>query len=149
MWGVLWLRPAAWEGVILALCGLSTLLGLMMADITAAEVVRSVPYCERCQKILTPQHLWSVSPAQAKRTMSALQSLNFEKIRKIPRCTSFDNFVSVDLWAACSCDSAGFLELVGYGVEPAKGRDDEPTTQDPVRIFSRPLTPEQVKRLPE
>ena len=139
---------AAWEGVILALLGLSTILGLVMAYITAAEVVRSVPFCERCQKLLTPKYLWSVAPAQAERTMRALQSLNFEKISKIPRCTSFDNFVSVDLWA-CSCDSAGFLELVGYGVEPAKGRDDEPTTQDPARIFSRPLTPEQVQRLPE
>ncbi len=140
--------PAAWEGVILVLLGLSTFLGLVMAYRTAAEVVRSVPFCERCQKVLTPKHLWSVSPAQGERTMRALHSLDFEKISKIPRCTSFDNFVSVDLWA-CSCDSTGFLELVGCGVEPASGRDDEPTTQDPVRIFARTLTPEQVQRLPE
>jgi len=69
--------PAVWEGVILVLLGLSTFLGLVMAYRTAAEVVRSVPFCERCQKVLTPKHLWSVSPAQGERTMRTLHSLDF------------------------------------------------------------------------
>ena len=137
----------AWEGIILALLAGSTLLGVLTAYHTAAQVVHSVPFCESCSKTLTPKNLWNISPLQAERTMRAFQSMKYDEIAQIPRCSLFDNFVSVDLWS-CTCASRSILELVGHGVEPAKGKDDEPTEQDPVRIFSRPLNPDQTERLP-
>ena len=109
-------------------------------------MVLSVPYCEHCQKTLTPQNLWSVSPAQAEATARAFQSLKYDQLQQIPRCSGFANFVSVDLWT-CTCDSRGILELVGHGVQPATDDDEEDTPQDPVRIFSRPLNPEQMAKL--
>lgn len=113
---------------------------------TAAEVVLSVPFCERCRKNLIPEHLWNVSPAQTERTIRAFQSLKYDELEQIPRCSSFENFASVELWS-CTCDSRGILELVGHGVKPATDDDDEDTPQDPLRLFSRPLNPEQMAKL--
>ena len=137
---------ASWEVIILALLGGSAAMGVFSSDHTAADVVLSVPYCEHCQKTLTPQNLWSVSPAQAEATARAFQSLKYDQLQQIPRCSGFANFVSVDLWT-CTCDSRGILELVGQGVQPATDDDEEDTPQDPVRIFSRPLNPEQMAKL--
>ena len=119
---------SSWEVTIMALFGLSAVLGLFSAYHTAAEVVRSVSFCERCQKNLTPQNLWSVSPAQTERTARAFQSLNYDELQQIPHCSSFDNFVSVELWT-CTCDSRGILELVAHGIKPATDDDDEDTPQ--------------------
>ncbi len=70
----------------------------------------------------------------------------FVMIARLPHCSMFDNFISVEVWS-CTCDSKSILELVGHGVELPEEDGDEPTIQDPVRIFSRPLTPEQFSQI--
>ncbi len=137
---------SAYEGIILVLLGLSALVGAGLGYHTASETVRSVPFCEACGKHLEPVSLWSISPLKAQQAINAFQSMNYNEIAHIPQCRMFDNFVSVDVWS-CTCDSKSILELVGHGVEPPEEDGDEPTVQDPVRLFSRPLTPEQLSQI--
>ena len=137
---------SAYEGIIFALLGLSALVGVGLAYHTASDTVRSVPFCELCGKHMEPVSLWSIPPAQGPRAVQAFQSVNYKEIAQIPHCRMFDNFISVEVWS-CTCDSKSILELVGHGVEPAEEDGDEPTIQDPVRIFSRPLSPEQLSQI--
>ena len=137
---------SVYEGIILILLGLSALVGAGLGYHTASETVRSVPFCEACGKHMEPVPLWSVSPLKAQQAINAFQSMNYNEIAHIPQCRMFDNFVSVDVWS-CTCDSKSILELVGHGVEPPEEEGDDPTVQDPVRIFSRPLTPEQLSHI--
>ncbi len=134
------------EGIIFALLGISVLAGAAMAYYTATNTVRSVPFCELCKKPMEPVSLWSISPSQSHRAILAFRSMHYKEINEIPCCRMFDNFVSVDLWT-CTCNSKSYLELVGHGVELPEEEDDEPTVQAPVRIFSRPLTPEQTSKI--
>ncbi len=133
---------SVYEGIIFVLLGLSALVGAGMAYHTASDTVRSVPFCEICGKHMEPVSLFSIPPVQGPRAVQAFQSMNPDQIAQIPHCRMFNNFISVDVWS-CTCDSKSILELVGHGVEPPEKVGDEPTIQDPVRIFSRPLTPEQ------
>ena len=135
-----------YEGIIFALLGISLLAGAIMAYHTASNMVRSVPFCEGCKKPMEPVSLYSISPSQSHRAILAFRSLHYKEINEIPCCRMFDNYVSVDLWS-CTCDSKAILELVGHGVELSEEDGDEPTVQAPVRIFSRPLTPEQAAQI--
>ena len=137
---------STYEGIIFMLLGLSALVGAGLAYHTASQTVRSVPFCELCGKHMDPVSLWSISPLKAQQAIQAFQSMNDNAISQIPHCRMFDNFISVDVWS-CTCDSKSILELVGHGVEPPEEDGDEPTIQDPVRIFSRPLTPEQLSHI--
>ena len=136
----------AWEGIILALLGLSVLVGAGIAYHTASDTVHSVPFCERCGKHMEPDALWSLPPVQGPRAVQAFQALNYKEIAQLPHCSMFDNFISVEVWS-CICDSPSILELVGHGVEPPEEDGDDPTTQAPVRIFSRPLRPEELSQI--
>ena len=134
---------SAYEGIIFVLLGISALVGAGLGYHTASETVRSVPFCERCGKHMEPESLWCLPPVQGPRAVQAFQSLNYKEIAQLPHCSMFDNFISVEVWS-CTCDSKSILELVGHGVEPPEEDGDEPTIQAPVRIFSRPLSPEQL-----
>ena len=137
---------SAYEGTIFVLLGISALVGAGLAYYTASETVRSVPFCELCGKHMEPVSMFSIPPVQGPRAVQAFQSLNPSQISEIPHCRMFNNFISVDIWS-CTCDSKSILELVGHGVEPPEEDDDEPTIQKPVRIYSRPLTPEQCSQI--
>ncbi len=137
---------SAYERTIFILLGISALVGAGLAYYTASETVRSVPFCELCGKHMYPVSLWNISPLKIQQAINAFQSMNYNEIGQIPNCRMFDNFISVDVWS-CTCDSKSILELVGHGVEPPEEDGDEPTVQDPVRIFSRPLTPEQLSHI--
>ena len=137
---------SAYEGIIFALLGLSAVVGAGLAYHTASETVRSVPFCELCGKHMEPESLWCLPPVHGPRAIQAFQSLNYKEIAQLPHCSMFENFISVEVWS-CTCDSKSILELVGHGVEPPEEDGDEPTTQNPVRIFSRPLTPEQLSQI--
>ena len=137
---------STYEGIIFFLLGLSALVGAGLAYHTASETVRSVPFCELCGKHMDPVSLWNISPLKIQQAINAFQSMNYNEIGQIPQCRMFDNFISVDVWS-CTCDSKSILELVGHGVEPPEEDGDDPTVQDPVRIFSRPLTPEQLSHI--
>ena len=133
---------STYEGIIFVLLGISALVGTGLAYHTASETVRSVPFCELCGKHMEPVSMFSIPPVQGPRAVQAFQSMNPSQISEIPHYRMFNNFISVDVWS-CTCDSKSILELVGHGVEPPEEDGDEPTIQDPVRIYSRPLTPEQ------
>ncbi len=135
-----------YETIIFVMLGLSVLAGAFVASHTASNSVRSVPFCESCNKPMDPVSLWSISPSHSHRAIQAFRSMHLKEINEIPCCRMFDNYVSVDLWS-CTCDSKSILELVGHGVELPEEDGDEPTVQDPVRIFSRPLTPEQTSQI--
>ncbi len=137
---------SAYEGIIFVLLGLSALVGAGLAYHTASETVRSVPFCEQCGKHMEPESLWCLPPVQGPRAVQAFQALNYKEIVQLPHCSMFENFISVEVWS-CTCDSKSILELVGHGVEPPEEDGDEPTIQAPVRIFSRPLTPEQLSQI--
>ena len=137
---------STYEGIIFFLLGLSALVGAGLAYHTASETVRSVPFCELCGKHMDPVSLWNISPLKIQQAINAFESMNYNEIGQIPQCRMFDNFISVDVWS-CTCDSKSILELVGHGVEPPEEDGDDPTVQDPVRIFSRPLTPEQLSQI--
>ena len=137
---------STYEGIIFVLLGLSALVGAGIGYHTASETVRSVPFCELCGKHMEPESLWLLPPVQGPRAVQAFQSLNYKEIAQLPHCSMFDNFISVEVWS-CTCDSKSILELVGHGVEPPEEDGDEPTIQDFVRIFSRPLTPEQLSKI--
>ena len=113
---------------------------------TASETVRSVPFCEQCGKHMEPESMWCLPPVQGPRAVQAFQALNYKEIAQLPQCSMFDNFISVEVWS-CTCDSKSILELVGHGVELPEEDGDEPTIQSPVRMFSRPLTPEQLSQI--
>ncbi len=137
---------SAYEGIIFVLLGLSALVGAGIGYHTASDTVCSVPFCERCGKQMEPESLWCLPPVQGPRAVQAFQNLNYKEIAQLPNCSMFDNFISVEVWS-CTCDSKSILELVGHGVEPPEEDGDEPTIQCPVRIFSRPLTPEQLSKI--
>ena len=137
---------SAYEGIIFVLLGLSAVVGAGIGYHTASETVRSVPFCERCGKHLEPEALWCLPPVQGPRAVQAFQSLNYKEIAQLPTCSMFENFISVEVWS-CTCDSKSILELVGHGVEPPEEDGDEPTIQAPVRIFSRPLSPDQLSQI--
>ncbi len=137
---------SAYEGIIFVLLGLSAVVGAGLGYHTASDTVRSVPFCEGCGKHMEPESLWSIPPVKGPLAVQAFQSMDYEAIGQIPHCKMVENFISVEVWS-CTCESKSILELVGYGVEPPKEDGDEPTIQSPVRIFSRPLSPEQLSQI--
>ena len=137
---------SAYEGIIFVLLGISALAGAGLGYYTASETVRSVPFCEQCGKHMEPESLWCLPPVQGPRAVQAFQALNYKEIAQLPHCSMFNNFISVEVWS-CTCASKSILELVGHGVELPEEDGDEPTIQSPVRMFSRPLTPEQFSQI--
>ena len=137
------LNVPAW--MIYGILGLSAGLGVLAAYGAADEKVRSMPFCEHCGHYLGTDTLWSIPSIQGVPTIEAFDLMDVEALLQIPRCNHFRNRIDVDLWS-CSCRSEHFLELVAHAIEPGKnGDEDKPS--DPVRIYSRPLSAEEVDRM--
>ena len=133
----------AW--MIYSTLGASAVLGNLAAYGIADDAVRATPFCERCAKHLKMSTLKRISTVHTDDAVRAYRSLDDRTIREVPSCSrGFKNWVSVEAWS-CSCRSAHFLELLGNAI--TEDRDGKQTKTNPVRIFSRTLTNEQVEIL--
>lgn len=133
-------------GLIYSVLGLSALFGIMAAFGSADQKVRSAPFCERCANYAQSTSLGSTDPENAERAVRAFSSLNQSAIQHLPRSRSVRNRVTFDIWA-CGCKACSVLELVLRLQEEPSPNGGEPKDRDPIRLYSRAVTPAKLKHL--
>ena len=126
----------------------SALLGLFFAYGVAARKMCELPFCEKCERYMTKNTLWAVSPVHALKAVAAFLSLDYKGILELPYCDFRDNRIDVEVWE-CHCRSGYILELTGRATIPSPDGEEAPQKREPVRIFSRSLTLIELNRVRE
>lgn len=126
----------------------SALLGLFFAYGVAVRKVCESPFCERCERYMTKNTLWAVSPIHALKAVAAFLSLDYKGIQELPYCDFRDNRIDVEVWG-CHCRAGYILELTGHATITCPDGEEAPQKREPVRIFSRSLTLNELNRVRE
>ena len=125
---------------------LCILAGAATACHMSQDRVRALPFCERCRTYHETQTLWQIPAIRADAALGAFDARDYDAIVRMPYCRGFRHHLNVQV-QACLCGAAPIVEIAASREHPGRWRQSTPPQTQPVRIFSRTMTPEQTEHI--